>query len=159
MRHTRTFATLALVLCSLAAAAGFAPAQLRDFPQDQLTLQHGTSRIELQIWVADTDARQSQGLMFLTELPQGYGMLFPLTEPRVMNMWMKNTYVPLDMVFVGIDGAVLRIAADTVPQSTDIISSGAVVGGVLEIRAGESKRLGLKVGDRVLHRHFGNTNR
>jgi uncharacterized membrane protein (UPF0127 family) len=157
MRHTNTLAALALVLSSLATAAGFAPAQLRDFPQDQLTLQHGSTRIDLQIWVADTDARQSQGLMFLTELPQGYGMLFPLTEPRIMNMWMKNTYVPLDMVFIGIDGQVLRIATDTVPQSTDIISSGAVVGGVLEIRAGESKRLGLKVGDRVLHRHFGNT--
>ena len=81
-------------------------------------------------------------------------MLFPLTEPRVMNMWMKNTYVSLDMVFIGLDGKVVRIAADTVPQSMDIVSSGSVVAGVLEIRAGDSKRLGLKVGDKVLHRHF-----
>ncbi len=154
MRHTNIFAALALVFSSFALAAGFAPAQLRDFPQDQLVLQHADTRVSLQIWLADTDARQSQGLMFLTELPQGYGMLFPLTEPRVMNMWMKNTYVSLDMVFIGIDGKIVRIAADTVPQSTDIVSSGSVVAGVLEIRAGESKRLGLKVGDKVLHRHF-----
>ena len=87
MRHTNTFAALALVFSGFALAAGFAPAQLRDFPQDQLVLQHADTRVSLQIWLADTDARQSQGLMFLTELPQGYGMLFPLTEPRVMNMW------------------------------------------------------------------------
>lgn len=154
MRPATPLAVLALVLSSLAAAAGFAPAQLKDFPQDQLTIQHGSQRTELQVWLADTPARQAQGLMFLTELPPGYGMLFPLTEPRVMTMWMKNTYVPLDMVFIGTDGKVLRIATDTVPQSETLIPSGGVVGGVLEIRAGESRRLGLKVGDRVLHPHF-----
>jgi uncharacterized membrane protein (UPF0127 family) len=71
-----------------------------------------------------------------------------------MTMWMKNTYVSLDMVFIGTDGRIVRIAANTEPLSTNIISSGSVIGGVLEIRAGESKRLGLREGDRVLHGSF-----
>lgn len=139
----------------LANAADFAPAQLRGFPQDKLSIVHEQATHALQIWVADTPERQQQGLMFLTELPPGYGMLFPLDTPRVMTMWMKNTYVSLDMLFIGTDGRIVRIAANTEPLSTNIISSGSVIGGVLEIRAGESKRLGLKEGDRVVHSSFG----
>ena len=139
----------------LANAADFSPAQLRGFPQDKLSIVHEQTTHALQIWVADTPERQQQGLMFLTELPPGYGMLVPLDTPRVMTMWMKNTYVSLDMVFIGTDGRIVRIAANTEPLSTNIISSGSAIGGVLEIRAGESKRMGLKEGDRVLHSSFG----
>jgi uncharacterized membrane protein (UPF0127 family) len=141
-------------LLSVAAAVGaadFAPAQLRGFAQDQLSIEHGTSVDQFSIWLADTPERQQQGLMFLTELPPGYGMLFPLSTPHVMTMWMKNTYVSLDMVFIGADGRILHIARDTTPLSTDIISSGVAVSAVLEIRGGESKRLGLRDGDRVVH--------
>jgi hypothetical protein len=133
----------------------FAPTQLRAFPQDSLVLLRGEVRHELRIWLADTPDRQQQGLMFLTHLPAGYGMLFPLQPPRVMTMWMKNTYIPLDMLFIGTDGRIRRIAADTTPQSLDIISSGGIVAGVLEIAGGEAARLGLKVGDRVVHATLG----
>jgi len=133
------------------AATDFAPAQLKGFPRDSLQLDGSSGTTTVQIWLADTPERQQQGLMFLTELPTGYGMLFPLQQPRVMTMWMKNTYVSLDMVFIGEDGRVLRIAHDTKPLSEDIISSGAAVAAVLELRAGEARRLGLKEGSRVRH--------
>jgi uncharacterized membrane protein (UPF0127 family) len=149
---TRLAAILALALHALAVpAAEFAPAQLRDFPRDALSIRHGGTTEDFHIWLADTPERQQQGLMFLTELPPGYGMLFPLPAPRVMTMWMKNTYIPLDMVFIGADGRILRIAHETTPLSTDIISSGVAISAVLEIRGGESRRLGLKEGDRVVY--------
>lgn len=132
-------------------AADFSPAQLKGLPRDSLQLDAPAGSTTVQIWLADTSERQQQGLMFLTELPAGYGMLFPLQPPRVMTMWMKNTYVSLDMVFIGEDGRVLRIAHDTKPLSEDIISSGAPVAAVLELRAGEARRLGLKEGSRVRH--------
>ena len=147
-------ALLLLCLPFAAAAATFAPAQLQDFPRDTLRIETGSSTADFQIWLADSPPRQQQGLMFLTELPPGYGMLFPLGKPRTMDMWMKNTYVSLDMLFIGSDGRVLHIAHDTTPLSTDIISSHGPVGAVLEIRAGESRRLGIHEGSRVLHALF-----
>ena len=154
-RLTRRLAALLLYLASATlAAAEFAPAQLKGFPRDTLQVEAGAASTTLQIWVADTPDHQQQGLMFLTELPSGYGMLFPLETPRIMTMWMKNTYVSLDMVFIGTDGRVLRIARDTKPLSEDIISSGVPVAAVLELRAGESKRLGLKNGSHIRHPAF-----
>lgn len=154
-RLTRHFAALLLCFASAClAAADFAPAQLKAFPRDSLQLEVGNTSTTVQIWLADTPERQQQGLMFLTDLPGGYGMLFPLQTPRVMTMWMKNTYVPLDMVFIGEDGRVLRIAHDTKPLSEDIISSGVAVAAVLELRAGEARRLGLKEGSHVKHASF-----
>lgn len=146
------------VLALLAAAAGaaqFAPAQLRDFPSDRLSIELRRGREPYRIWVADTPARQEQGLMFLTEFPPGYGMLFPQPAPRVLTMWMKNTYVSLDMLFIGSDGRILHITRDATPLSTAIISSGVPVSAVLEIRAGEAQRLGIREGDRVVHPLFG----
>jgi uncharacterized membrane protein (UPF0127 family) len=155
MRRTRSaLALLASCLPLIAAAADFTPSQLQGFPRDTLRIEEGGRSVEFQIWLADSPQRQQQGLMFLTELPPGYGMLFPVDPPRPMSMWMKNTYVPLDMLFIGTDGRVLHIARDATPLSTDIISSGGPVSAVLEIRAGESRRLGLREGSRVRHTLF-----
>lgn len=149
--HSRTLALLALCLLAICArAADFMPAQLQGFPRDHASLQLQRGREALQLWIADTPERQEQGLMFLTELPPGYGMLFPQSPPRVMTMWMKNTYVSLDMLFLGADGRVLHIARNTTPLSTALISFATPVSAVLEIRAGESQRLGLREGDRLL---------
>lgn len=147
----RLGAGLALLLCALAAtAADFAPAQLKDFRRDSLGVEHGGTVETFRIWLAETPAQQEQGLMFLTELPPGYGMLFPQAAPRVMTMWMKNTYIPLDMLFFDANGRISRIIHDATPQSEEILSSGGLIIGVLEIRGGESRRLGLKEGDRVI---------
>ena len=154
--HARLFALVACALWScLATAADFAPAQLRDFPRDTLSIQHGDRTDAYQIWLANTPEQQQQGLMFLTELPPGYGMLFPQAPPRVMTMWMKNTFIPLDMLFIGSDGRILRIEHDATPQSTDIISSVRVISAVLEIRGGESRLRGIREGDRVIHPSVG----
>jgi len=147
---------LLLALCALAlatqcSAAEFAPAQLKGFPRSTLGIVRHDGRDEFQIWVADTPARQQQGLMFLRDLPADYGMLFPLDEIRVMSMWMKNTYVALDMVFIGTDGRVAGVAANTKPLSENIISSPVPVQAVLELKAGEAARRGIRTGDKVEH--------
>lgn len=149
-------ARLLLALCALAlatacTAAEFAPAQLKGFPRSTLGIVRHDGRDEFQIWVADTSPRQQQGLMFLRELPADYGMLFPLDEIRVMSMWMKNTYVSLDMVFIGTDGHIAAIAANTKPLSTDIVSSPVPVQAVLELKAGETARRGIRAGDKIEH--------
>jgi uncharacterized membrane protein (UPF0127 family) len=131
------------------AQTAFAPVQLKDFPRGQMTVQRAQGRDSFQVWIADTTERQAQGLMWLRELPADYGMVFLLDEPRPMNMWMKNTYVSLDMLFFGGDGRILSIARDTRPLSTAIIDSGGTVAGVVEIRGGEAQRRGIAVGDHI----------
>lgn len=152
----QSFALL-LLLCSGPdqAKATDVPAQLKDFPRDTLTIQRSTGRDLFQIWIADTPARHQQGLMWVRQLAPDQGMLFVLDGPRPMTMWMKNTYVPLDMVFLDETGRILGIARKTTPLSEALISSPGNVAAVLEILAGESDRRGIAVGDRVLHPAFG----
>jgi len=138
-----------------AAAADFQPEQLRGFARDTLVIQRANGRDQFNIWLADTPDQQQQGLMWIQQLPADYGMLFLLPEPRGMSMWMKNTYVPLDMVFFDSKGRILRIHENAVPLSEAIINSGVQVAGVLEILAGEAKRRGMQVGDRLLHPRLG----
>jgi uncharacterized membrane protein (UPF0127 family) len=136
-----------LIACAHAAAP--APTQLRDFPQTTLTLTHPGGRDTFHVWVADTPSRQMQGLMFVRSMPADHGMLFPQSPPRVMSMWMKNTFLPLDMVFIGTDGTVTGVAANTVPQSLQTITSPGPVSAVLELNAGEAARRGIGVGSRL----------
>ena len=147
---------LLLAFCTFALAtaceaAEFAPAQLKGFPRSTVGIVRHDGRDEFQIWIADTPPRQQQGLMFVRDLPADYGMLFPLDTIRVMSMWMKNTYVALDMVFIGTDGRISAIAANTRPLSEDIVSFPVPVQAVLELKAGESARRGIRVGDKVEH--------
>lgn len=99
--------------------------------------------------IADTDAERSKGLMFRKHLAEGRGMLFDFGQEQEVAMWMKNTYISLDMLFIRGDGRILRIAADTEPQSTRIIPSGGPVRAVLEVIAGTARKLGIAPGDRV----------
>ena len=119
---------------------------LAAFPQTTLTVGSGGTQHPFTIWVADTPAREQQGLMFVRELPADKGMLFVGPQPRVWTMWMKNTYIPLDMLFVAVDGRVVKIA-HAVPHDETIISSEVAVNGVIELQGGLSDRLHLKVGD------------
>lgn len=111
--------------------------------------------VAFDVEIADTPARQALGLMYRTELPERKGMLFPHAAPRELTMWMRNTYIPLDMVFIRADGTVHRIAEMTEPHSEEIITSKGAVTAVLEIAGGTARKLGLKPGDKVRHRHFG----
>jgi hypothetical protein len=147
-----TFLLLAALACAQAPKE-FQPAQLRDFPRGTLEIERAKGRDNLHIWIADTQARQEQGLMWIRELPADYGMIFPLTPARAMRMWMKNTYVSLDMLFYDSAGRIIHIEERAKPLSEDIIDSHGVVAGVLEMLAGEVARRGIRLGDRVvIHR-------
>ena len=104
--------------------------------------------------VADTEELRTRGLMFRHFLPDDKAMLFDYQKPRPVAMWMKNTNISLDMLFIREDGTIAAIAENTVPQSLDTISVQEPVRGVLEMAAGTVKRLGLKQNDKVYHRIF-----
>ena len=104
--------------------------------------------------LASTPQEQATGLMFRRELPEGRGMLFDFHRDQPTSFWMKNTYIPLDMIFIRGDGRILRIAENTVPLSETLIPSGGPVRAVLEVIAGTAKRLGIAPGDRVGHPIF-----
>ena len=118
----------------------------------KLLTAHGTHVIDVEI--ADTPQEKAQGLMFRTHLDDKSGMLFAYDTPQEITMWMRNTYIPLDMVFIRADGTVHRIEARTEPLSEDIIASRGDVTACLELAGGAAERLGLKPGDRVEHRFF-----
>jgi len=99
--------------------------------------------------LAVTDDERAKGLMFRKEVPEGYGMLFDFKKEQMVTMWMKNTYVSLDMIFIRADGRIARIAENTEPQSTKMIPAGAPVRAVLEVVAGTARKLGIRPGDRV----------
>jgi uncharacterized protein len=122
---------------------------LDTFPKTSLQIRSGDETYDFDIWLAQTPQQQEQGLMFVRDLPANRGMLFLAEKPRVFNMWMKNTYIPLDMVFIGADNRISSIAANTVPHSTRIVSSGTPVAAILEIKGGEAARRKLHAGDRV----------
>ncbi|WP_430642587.1 DUF192 domain-containing protein [Bradyrhizobium paxllaeri] len=104
--------------------------------------------------MATTEEEKTQGLMHRKELPDGKGMLFDFSPEQQISMWMKNTYIPLDMIFIRADGRILRIAENTEPMSTKIISSGGLARGVLEVIAGTAQKYGIQPGDRVAHPLF-----
>ena len=104
--------------------------------------------------IADTEELRERGLMFRHLLPQDKAMLFDFGKPRPVAMWMKNTNISLDMLFIRADGTIAAIAENTVPQSLDTISVQEPVRGVLEVAAGTVKRLGLRTNDKVYHRIF-----
>jgi uncharacterized membrane protein (UPF0127 family) len=104
--------------------------------------------------MATTEEEKQTGLMHRKELPDGKGMLFDFSPEQQISMWMKNTYISLDMIFIRADGRILRIAENTEPLSTKIISSGGLAKGVLEVIAGTAQKYGIQPGDRVAHPLF-----
>ena len=114
-----------------------------------------TGEHSFDIEVMTTMADRAKGLMFRRSLPAKSGMLFVYDRPQAATMWMKNTYIPLDMVFIAEGGEVHRIEANTEPFSTAIISSEGDIIAVLELNAGEAARIGLKRGDRAIYPGLG----
>jgi uncharacterized membrane protein (UPF0127 family) len=104
--------------------------------------------------VAASDADRQKGLMFRKELPEGRGMLFDFKQDQDVSMWMRNTLIPLDMLFINADGSIRRIAENTEPMSERTIPSGGPVRGVLEVIGGTAKKLGIVAGDKVAHPMF-----
>lgn len=105
--------------------------------------------------VVKTEQERATGLMYRKELPEGRGMLFDFSPEQQVSMWMKNTLIPLDMIFIRSDGRIIRIAENTEPLSEKIIPSGGLTRGVLEVIGGTAKKYGIAAGDRVAHPLFG----
>jgi uncharacterized protein len=130
------------------------PLDLATFPRAALEVTHqgrdrDVHRYSFQVWVADTPARAEQGLMFVRDLPATMGMVFPVEPPRVENMWMKNTYIELDMLFVDEHGRVTKIIQRAAPMSLQTLSSDNRVAAVIELKGGQAAKLGLQTGDTV----------
>jgi uncharacterized membrane protein (UPF0127 family) len=104
--------------------------------------------------MATTPEEKTTGLMYRKHLPDGQGMLFDFSPLQEVSMWMKNTYIPLDMIFIGQNGRILRIAENTEPLSTRIISSRGPAKAVLEVIGGTAKKYGIARGNRVSHPLF-----
>jgi uncharacterized membrane protein (UPF0127 family) len=135
----------------------FVPAAQAKMRQDRLTVEPagGGAGHAFNIEVASTEQEKALGLMFRTELGDGEGMLFPYNAERSLSMWMHNTYISLDMLFIRSDGTIARIEERAEPLSDRIISSGPAVAAVLEIPGGAASRLGIKPGDKVRYPAFG----
>ena len=115
-----------------------------------LSIVSATGKHSFNVELAETPAQQEQGLMFRRELAPDAGMLFDFKEPTMATMWMRNTLIPLDMLFVDARGRIVNIAQRAVPQSDAIIAAAAPVRAVIELNGGTAARLGIKPGDRVL---------
>lgn len=139
-----------LVVFAVAAATALAAPKL-----EPLTFETADGPRVFQIEVALTPQQRQTGLMWRRSLPDDHGMLFDFETPQEITMWMQNTYVSLDMVFVSAEGRVTRIAERTEPLSTRTVASQGQARYVVELVAGAAKRIGLKVGDKVVHPRIG----
>jgi uncharacterized membrane protein (UPF0127 family) len=159
-RHRLRLAAWLLWAVALMSAAGVtraasAPEDIEQFPSTQMSIRTHAGLEWFSVWIADSQAREQQGLMFVRWLPPDHGMLFPQAAPQVMTMWMKNTLIPLDMLFIDVQGRIVYIRENTTPQSQDLISTPTAVKAVLELAGGVCAKLGIHVGDRIEHRLFG----
>ncbi len=145
--------SLALAVVTALGTAPFAvppaAAETVTFPRGELFIDttHTIERFDIEI--ARTEAQRSRGLMYRAELAPDAGMLFLFDPVREASMWMRNTFVALDMLFIAPDGRITGIAANTTPMSDAVIASGVPVRAVLELAAGTAARLGIKPGDTV----------
>lgn len=145
----------ALFLFAHLAAAFVSAAPLRaEMRKDVLKLITASGEHVFDVELASTPAQKARGLMFRRSLADNAGMIFPYEPPQEATMWMKNTYISLDMVFIRADGVVHRVEAGTEPFSETVISSNGDVAAVLELKAGMAQRIGLKPGDKVVYRLF-----
>ena len=132
--------------CTQAKPLAPSPAGLE---QVNLTIHSGAKTHAFVVEVARSPDQQEQGLMFRQSLGDSAGMIFPYDPPQVASFWMKNTLIPLDMIFIRQDGTIATIAENTVPMSLELVPSVEPVVAVLEIAGGRSAELGIKAGDKV----------
>ncbi len=145
-------ALLACSACQTMPMGGSAAAQTESLAVIPLQIRSAASKspLRFEVEVAQTTDQQARGLMFRESLPPFGGMLFPMSPPRDASFWMKNTVIPLDIIFVRADGSIARIAAQTTPYSLTPVVSGEPVAAVLEIAGGRAAELGIAEGDHVL---------
>ena len=144
-----------LIVASAALAQSAPPEPLSAFPQSLLAIRTSAGKVvNFKIWEADTPKREEQGMMFIREMDEHTGMLFMFPENKPVSMWMKNTYVSLDLLFLNAQGKIDFIAEKATPRSEAIIGPPTPEFAVLELKGGACERFDIKVGDKVLHKNF-----
>jgi uncharacterized protein len=161
--HLNSFPARAVLAACLLVASGTVVAQtappepLSAFPQSMLAVKTTDGKIvNFKIWLADTQKREEQGMMFVREMDIHTGMLFMFPENKPVSMWMRNTFVSLDLLFLDEHGKIDYIQASATPRSDTIIGPKTPEYAVLELKGGACERFGIKVGDRVIHSNFKN---
>jgi uncharacterized membrane protein (UPF0127 family) len=147
----------ALVMLALLVLAGGPVAAREDavrplsaFPRERIAIETRSARRHLfEAWRADTPATRAQGLMFVPELPGDRAMIFVYDDEQIVGMWMKNTLIPLDMLFVDSAGCIVKVHEGARPGSLDMIGSRVPVVLVVELAGGTAKTLGISIGDRA----------
>ena len=150
-RAAHRAALFVVVLAMLAANLVHPASAMR---RETLKLMTAQGEHTINVEITETAEEKATGLMFRSKLADKDGMLFFYDQPQEITMWMRNTYIPLDMVFIRADGVVHRIEARTEPLSEAIVASRGAVVACLELAGGAAGRLGLKAGDRIVHRLF-----
>lgn len=150
-------ATIGFSLVACAALAQTPPAPLDLGPPETLTIVTENGEHNFSVEIADEPAEQARGMMFRESMGDDTGMLFEFAEPKVASIWMKNTALSLDVLFVRSNGKILKIEHGATPYSERSMSSEGTVGAVLELAAGRTQALGIQPGDVVKHEFFGNT--
>jgi uncharacterized membrane protein (UPF0127 family) len=145
------FRAIAFALVALCFAAS-SSARADEF--DTLSIATASGAHSFQVEIAADDASREKGLMYRRFMPADRGMLFEFSRSAPLAFWMKNTYIPLDIIFIARDGSVIRIAASAEPLSEAIIPSGGPCAAVLELNGGAAAKIALKVGDKVRHPFF-----
>jgi len=149
MKNLCIVASLLAVMAPGAEAQQGRASRLAIFSTAELSIETSFGRHEFTVEIARTGRQQAQGLMFRRRLAADAGMLFVYRRAAPISMWMRNTFIPLDMLFIGADGRIAHIAPRATPHSLETISSGGPVKSVLELNAGTIARLNIKIGDRV----------
>jgi uncharacterized protein len=152
MRATGVQLCAALAFIVFLAASAGVPT--RAGSPDSLEIDTATGRHAFQVEIADNDASRERGLMDRRYMAADHGMLFEFMSDAPQSFWMKNTYIPLDMIFIASSGIVTHIAANAEPLSERVIPSGGPCIAVLELNGGTAASIGLKVGDKVRHPFF-----
>lgn len=162
-RQRSIFAARLLLAAAVALSCGSAwsqapeskPEPLSAFPQSLLAIKTNSGQVvNFKIWLADSQRREEQGLMFIHQLQAHAGMLFMFPGDKRVTMWMRNTYIPLDLLFLDAHGKIDYIAANAAPMSDTIIGPDTPEFAVLELKGGACETFGIKVGDVVLHKNF-----
>jgi uncharacterized membrane protein (UPF0127 family) len=142
-----------LLVVSFAILGAMAPGRAGGDDTIKIVSHSGVHAFSVEL--ATNELERERGLMFRKELPNGYGMLFDFHTDQTANFWMRNTYIPLDIIFIKSDGHILHIAENAKPMSDDLIPSGGPIRAVLEVIGGTARKLGIAPGDTVTGSFFG----
>lgn len=153
------------VLCGMVLLAGIVVSQpvtaqpQPTLPQSDLVIQTAKGPQRFRVELADNDQSRARGMMFRTSMAPDAGMLFDFKQEQMASFWMRNTLLPLDMLFIRADGTILNIHQRAIPRDETGINSAGPVRAVLEVNGGTASRLGIKPGDKVEHAIFGKSSR